>query len=252
MLTRRRAIVAQASLVIGVVIPLGCSTFGEDAATDGGSTSTSEGGEGGATDASLDRQEQQPDTSVPELCEGAGCPVTICGLGETTSSYPVTVLLDSQPSAGGNCTTFGGGAPESVLDDSDGASDQGLSEIRCSMPQRLILAHAPFDDVKGVYRLVVRAWVMREGVEPLGKGMVLGAVKGVSFSAPVDKSPIRPTSMGWGVVSYVVDHVPGTSLPFGTKADGDGVTILLDIQPATSGTIHVSRAWIEVCRPKKQ
>ncbi len=53
-------------------------------------------------------------------------------------------------------------------------------------------------------------------------------------------APVRPP----------VDRVPGSSTPFSTKADGDGVTILLDIQPAAGGTIHVSRAWIEVCRPK--
>ena len=250
MVTRRRAIVAQAVLVIAVVIPLGCSSFGEAAATDAGSTSSGEGG-GTATDASIDQKEQQPDGSVPELCIGAECR-PICGPGETTSTYPVTALTEVLPPAGGNCTNFpADGAPETLLDDTNEGSDQGQTEIRCSMPQTLVFAHAPFDVMTAPYRLIVRAWALHEGAEPPpGKGIALGAVKGISVGGgvPVDKSPIRPTGGGWGIVSYVVDRVPGSSTPFSTKADGDGVTILLDIQPAAGGTIHVSRAWIEVCR----
>lgn len=242
MATRRRAIAAQAFLVIGVVIPLGCSTFGEDAASDAG------------TDASIDQKEQRPDGSVPELCIGAACG-PICGPGETRSTYPVNRLTEELPPVGGNCTTFpAGGAPATLLGDKNEGSDQGLTEIRCSMPQTLVFAHAPFDVMTAPYRLVVRAWALHEGAEPSAdRGIVLGAVKGLSTvgGAPIDKSPVRPTGGGWGIVSYVVDHVPGSSTPFSTKTDGDDVTILLDIRPAAGGTIHVSRAWLEVCRQKQ-
>lgn len=247
------ALLLSASL-LGALVP-SCSTFSEEGAAANDDGGTPSGDSGGDTSAVVDAA--LPDdapTDAPTDFAPACNPKTEVGeTYNTTELSPMSTYMVGDFLVVPETMTPGQVIGESV-DGSDRDQTKLASKIRAA--KDLAFFHGPAlvaGSAGAITRVWIRAWLRRDSakVEP-GSGLALGLLKGLDPStAPKFLGDMRPiASTSWVLHSEETSVIPGTADPFGGPNDINGVTILLRFEAKDMNGIHVSRAWIEVCRQK--
>ncbi len=228
------------SLAFGLIaLFVACSTFSEESSGDAGN----DAGVGVPDGAALDG-------GTVDVCKGA-CE-SLCEVGiESSETYGVTILSTSTPTTSAFEIFPATSTAVEVLDDV--VPDEDATRLSCVVeaPQQLVFFHAgPVPNGKTITRVIARARIRRNTlVERSGTGFRIGLVKGDDPNrAPKAVGPWRTVgSTTFVVQSVAFTTVPGSGAPF-TGVDVDGVTILLGFHPESMNAIHVTKAWIEVCR----
>lgn len=245
------------SLSVGLLtLFVACSTFSGETTEDAGDASVADQDgaaiDGGKVDGPAN-DGATVDGATVDVCMGT-CESLCDPVLETGTSYRVTALSASTPMMTGDFAIF---PPTSTAVDvlDDDVPDEEATKLTCLVkaPQQLVFAHeGPVPNGQPITRVIARARIRRNTlIEKSGTGFQLGLVKGGNpNTAPKALGPWRTVGSTTFVVQSVsFTSVPGTGTPF-TGNDVDGVTILLGFHLDSMNSIHVTKAWIEVCRTR--